>query len=229
MPNFSLNVVGTGSAGNCYLLTVNGKTLVLDAGVNFTKVKKALNFNMSGVVGVLVTHEHGDHCNYIRDFQKFGKKIYCTLGTSEILKLKSRVLIRYLHSFQIDIFKVTPFEVFHDAKEPCGFLIEFEGKRLVYLTDSCDMKIKIKNVDYWLIEANYSNDKLRNSNLDISLKKRIQQTHMSIDRCKTILEAHEAHKAELVLLIHASDNHADKEEFLTKIPYASIAENGLII
>lgn len=223
MKQFNINVVGTGSNGNCYLLTVNNKTLVLDAGVNFTKVKKALNFDFSNVAGVLVTHEHGDHSCAVKDFLKFGKNVYCTNGTAKFGTLQ------YLVPIQIDIFKITPFEVFHDAKEPCGFLIEFNGKRLVYLTDSCDMKIKIKNVDYWLIEANYSNDKLKHSSLDVSLKKRIQQTHMSIDRCKTILEAHEAHKSELVLLIHASDNHADKEEFLTKIPYAAIAENGLII
>ena len=49
---------------------------------------------------------------------------------------------------------------------------------------------------------------------------------MSIDRCKTILEAHNAEKSKLVLLIHGSEKHSNKEEFLTKIPYAEIVENG---
>jgi len=61
MQNCNLKVVGTGSSGNCYLLTVNDQTLVIEAGINFTKVKKALSFDLSGVVGVLVSHEHGDH------------------------------------------------------------------------------------------------------------------------------------------------------------------------
>ena len=52
---------------------------------------------------------------------------------------------------------------------------------------------------------------------------------MSIDRCKTILEAHNAEKSKLVLLIHGSEKHSDKEEFLTKIPFSMIAENGLTI
>ena len=219
MQNYSLKVVGTGSGGNCYLLTVNGQTLVIEAGVNFTKVKKALNFDLSGVVGVLISHEHGDHADFVKDFQKFGKKIYCTLGTGNYNK------IEYLKPFQVGLFRITPFEIFHDAKEPCGFLIEFEGKRLAFITDTNDLNIRLNNIDYWLIEANYSSEKLKYSSLDVSLKKRIQQSHMSIDRCKTILEAHNAEKSKLVLLIHGSEKHSDKEEFLTKIPYARIAEN----
>ena len=220
MQNCSIKVVGTGSSGNCYLLTVNGRTLVIEAGVNFTKVKKALNFDLSKVVGVIVSHEHGDHACSIPDFLKFGKKIYCTSGTGKYN------IIEYLKPFEIGLFKITPFEIFHDAKEPCGFLIEFEGKRLAFITDTNDLNIRLNNVDYWLIEANYSNEMLKKSSLDIVLKKRIQQSHMSIDRCKTILNAHNAEKSKLVLLIHGSEKHSNKEEFLAKIPYAEIAENG---
>ncbi len=219
MQNYSLKVVGTGSGGNCYLLTVNGQTLVIEAGVNFKAVKKALNFDLSGVVGVLVSHEHGDHACAVKDFLKFGKKIYCTAGTGNYNK------IEYLKPFQVGIFKITPFKIFHDAKEPCGFLIEFEGKRLAFITDTNDLNIRLNNIDYWLIEANYSPSELKASNLNVILKKRIQQSHMSIDRCKTILEAHNAEKSKLVLLIHGSEKHSNKEEFLTKIPYAEIAQN----
>ncbi len=232
MQNFSIQVVGTGSDGNCYLLNVNHQTLVIEAGVCFTKVKKALDYDLKKVVGVLVSHEHGDHADFVKDFIKFGKKVYCTLSTAircGIALEHNFNLIQYLVPFNIGLFKITPFQTFHDAFEPCGFLIEFEGKRLVFLTDSCDLKTKLKNVDYWLIEANYSNDMLRASSLDVRLKKRIQDTHMSIDRCKTILDAHNAQNSELVMLIHGSKNHSNKQEFLTKIPYACIAEDGLII
>lgn len=229
MQNCSIQVVGTGSDGNCYLLTVNGKKLVIEAGVNFSRIKKALNFDFSNVVGVLVSHEHGDHACSVKDFVKFGKRIYGTFGTSEVLGLWKFENVEYRQPIQIDIFKVTPFEIFHDAKEPCGFLIEFEGKRLAFITDTNDLRIRLKNIDYWLIECNYSNEMLRTSTLDVVLKQRIQKSHMSVDRCKTILEAHEAQNAELVLLIHGSKNHSNKEEFLTKIPYGSIAEDGLIV
>lgn len=229
MQSYSLKVVGTGSGGNCYLLTVNRQTLVIEAGVNFKSVKKALNFDLSGVVGVLVSHEHGDHADFVKDFVKFGKKVYATFGTSNAIGLWKFENVNYLIPFEIGIFSITPFEIFHDAKEPCGFLIEFEGKRMAFITDTNDLNVRLNNIDYWLIEANYSPSELKASNLDVILKKRIQQSHMSIDRCKTILEAHNAEKSKLVLLIHGSEKHSDKEEFLTKIPYAVIASNGLNI
>jgi phosphoribosyl 1,2-cyclic phosphodiesterase len=224
--NCSLKVIGTGSKGNCYLLTVGDEVLVIEAGVNFTAIKKALNFDLSKVVGVVVTHEHGDHSCAVKDFQKFGKDIYCTKGTGEALKLKNYNSDLFSHWNNLGNLSFIAFKTYHDAAEPCGFLIEFNGKRLVFLTDSSDLKIKFENVDYWVLEANYSNYKLQKSGLDSILKKRIQENHMSIDRCKTILDHHNANFA---VLIHASENHADKEEFIKKIPYAIIAENGMEI
>jgi phosphoribosyl 1,2-cyclic phosphodiesterase len=224
--NCSLKVIGTGSKANCYLLTVGDEVLIIEAGVNFTAIKKALNFDLSKVGGVLVTHEHGDHSCAVKDFQKFGKDIYCTKGTGEALKLKNYTPIFFNHWRGFGNFNYCAFKTYHDAAQPCGFLIEFNQKRLVFLTDSSDLHTKFRDVDYWIIEANYSNDKLQKSGLDSKLKKRIQETHMSIDRCQTILDHHNANFA---VLIHASENHADKEEFIKKIPYAIIAENGMKI
>jgi phosphoribosyl 1,2-cyclic phosphodiesterase len=224
--NCSLKVIGTGSKGNCYLLTVGDEVLVIEAGVNFTAIKKALNFDLSKVVGVLITHEHGDHSCAVKDFQKFGKDIYCTVGTAEALKLKDYKINFTNHWYAVGNFAVCPFSTFHDAADPCGFLIVFNGKRLVFLTDSSDLRTKFDDVDYWIIEANYSNKKLQKSGLDNKIKKRIQDTHMSIDRCKTILDYH---NAKFAVLIHASENHADKKEFIKKIPYAIVAENGMEI
>ena len=49
---------------------------------------KALNFNVSKIVGCIVTHEHGDHAKYYHEFVKSGIDVYSTDGTKESL-LKS--------------------------------------------------------------------------------------------------------------------------------------------
>lgn len=229
MQSFKFEVLETGSEGNCYLLTFNDEVLIIECGINFTKIKKALDFDLSKVVGVLMSHEHGDHSHSFKDVLKFGKKIFCTLGTASALKISRFEKLEYLQPLQIGSFKITPFEIFHDAKQPCGFLIEFGGKRLAFITDTNDLKTRLNNIDYWIIEANYSEDVLAKSKIDPSLKNRIRNSHLSIDRCKVILDAHNAQNSDLVLLIHLSKNNAYKEEFLNKIPYAAIAENGLII
>ncbi len=43
-----LQVLGSSSKGNCYLIETNkNEKLILDAGVNFKIVQKELNFNFS--------------------------------------------------------------------------------------------------------------------------------------------------------------------------------------
>lgn len=55
-----LKCVNTGSQnGNCYILENNTEALILDAGVRYKDVLKALDYNISKVTGILLTHEHG--------------------------------------------------------------------------------------------------------------------------------------------------------------------------
>lgn len=55
----NIKVIGTGSHGNTYLLNAENETLVIDAGIEFRRVKIALGFNIRQISGVVVTHEHG--------------------------------------------------------------------------------------------------------------------------------------------------------------------------
>jgi len=54
-----IKVLGSSSRGNCYLLQANnGETLIIEAGISLKDIKKGLDFNLKGVVGCLITHEH---------------------------------------------------------------------------------------------------------------------------------------------------------------------------
>ena len=65
-----LKTVSTGSTGNCYLLIAgSGETLILDCGIPIMEIKKALNWNIKNVVGVLCTHKHLDHSKSLKDFE----------------------------------------------------------------------------------------------------------------------------------------------------------------
>ena len=54
-----IKVVGSGSQGNAYTLECQNETLLLELGVSWKDIIKALNFNLSKVVGVCVSHAHG--------------------------------------------------------------------------------------------------------------------------------------------------------------------------
>ena len=64
-----LKVLGSSSAGNCYLIEATEKDkLILDAGINFKEVQKELKFDFEGIQGALITHEHMDHLKYAPNF-----------------------------------------------------------------------------------------------------------------------------------------------------------------
>ena len=59
-----LNVLGSGSDGNTYLVDCDGDVLILDCGISLKETKIALNFDLSKVVGCFISHNHADHAKY---------------------------------------------------------------------------------------------------------------------------------------------------------------------
>jgi phosphoribosyl 1,2-cyclic phosphodiesterase len=53
-----LIVIGSGSSGNTYILKGETSALIIEAGVNPLEVKKAMDFDISKIVGVCISHEH---------------------------------------------------------------------------------------------------------------------------------------------------------------------------
>ena len=72
-----LKIIGTGSSGNCYLFKPSkGKSLIIDCGINFKEVKKAVDFDINSIGGCLQTHSHGDHSKFTIDFLNAGIDVY---------------------------------------------------------------------------------------------------------------------------------------------------------
>ena len=54
----TLKCIGSGSSGNCYLISTENETLILDCGLPIKDIKKALNYDIRRISGVVVTHSH---------------------------------------------------------------------------------------------------------------------------------------------------------------------------
>ena len=54
-----LHCLNTGSEANGYILQAsNGDSLILESGVRAIEMKKALNFDISKIQGLLLSHQH---------------------------------------------------------------------------------------------------------------------------------------------------------------------------
>ena len=84
----TLQVVGTGSNGNTYLLTCDSETLVIDCGIKFLETKKMLNFNIRGIVGAVVSHVHGDHSKSIKEYERAGIEVWKPYKDENLMQKK---------------------------------------------------------------------------------------------------------------------------------------------
>lgn len=208
-----LHCISSGSIGNCYAIEINDRFLLLDCGVSYHDISKALNFKMSRIVGCLLTHEHGDHCKAAKELIRRGIKVYASKGTES--KVPGCQIIEPHKDYQIGEFRIRGFDVPHDAEEPLGFLVHHSSIGLLsFITDAMYCRYTFPGLKYALIEANYSNDTTTITN--DSLIKRIKTSHMSLKTCMEFLVANES-ALEVVVLLHLSDSNSDEELFLKTI------------
>ena len=91
----SLSVIGTGSSGNGYILTCGKDKLIIECGMPLERVLERLDYDISGVCGVIVTHVHGDHAKHVPEYAKYFKIYSCRsvadkFGCVETIKGKTR-------------------------------------------------------------------------------------------------------------------------------------------
>ena len=198
-----LKVLGASSAGNCYLLESNTECLILDAGIKPIEVKKVLDFNISKVVGVVVSHSHKDHAKYVKDYLDMGIKAFRPYETNQ-------------RTIEFGNFKIKAFELEHDV--PCfGFyVVHKEIGKLVYITDTKYVKYKFKNLDNIMIECNHSKE-LIYKNMIQSLGERIMNTHMGLETCKDFIQANNNPNLRNVVLMHLSSQNSNKKRFKEEI------------
>jgi len=235
-----IKVLGSGSAGNSYLLQGDKETLIIEAGLPYKTILKGLNFNLNNVVGALVTHEHSDHSKAIRGLTNNSVDIYSSEGTFKSLNINNyhTKIISAGLQFKINDFNIMPFDVQHDANEPLGFLIQHEklGK-LLFITDTYFCKYRFKGLTHIMIECNYSRAILQTNienGLDLAMSKRIIKSHFSLENVKEFLKANDLSQCENITLLHLSDSNSNAAQFkaeiekLTGIP-TYIGDKGLEI
>ncbi len=234
-----LRILGSSSAGNCYILDSDKEALIIECGMSFNEVKKALNFNISKIKGVLISHEHGDHARYIKDYIRSHIHVYVSAGTAKSLNLNQESNIHIIdrcHQHKAGNFRFMAFDVQHDAAEPFGYLIYHEEMgTTLFATDTYYLKYKFNYLSNIMIECNYRQDILdQNLSLTKSMRDRTLESHMSYETCLDTLLANDLSKVNNIVLIHLSAANSSAGEFKEGIKKATfknvhIADKGMTI
>ena len=165
---------------------------------------------------------NGDHCKAVEKLTKAGVNCYMSPGTAEEIGYHNHRVISIRDLEPIGSWQVQPFEVAHDAAEPFGyFLASQNGDRLVYITDSFYSKYNFVKPTHIMVECNYAKDILdknvRTGRVPAARKKRVLQSHFSLENVKEFLQANDLSQLKEIHLLHLSDENSDAERFKREI------------
>lgn len=238
-PRDSLRFVsfGSGSSGNCSYIGTRDIGLIIDAGVDADKVEEGMKRNgisPKSVVGILLTHDHGDHVRFaytlLRRYSHM--KLFCTPRNLAGL-LRRHSISRRIKDYHAAIYKefpftvgdltVTAFETSHDGSDNMGFTVEYHDRTFTIVTDTGKITDRtrhyIEHTDYLVIEANYDADMLRKCLRPEYLKARIagERGHMDNAETATFLSEIWTERLRHIMLCHISEDTNTPELALTAV------------
>jgi phosphoribosyl 1,2-cyclic phosphodiesterase len=174
-----VSILASGSSGNLTLLETERTRLLVDAGLGKRETLArlaAVERDIDRLDGILVTHEHADHCSGLPQMLGMWKApLYVTEPTFEELKrvlperLEKRLRgVETIHPgqrFTVGDIDVHAFSIPHDAVEPVGFTFRAAGVKMALVTDLGYLpelvKVHLRDSDCLLLESNHDLEMLK--------------------------------------------------------------------
>lgn len=238
---------GSGSSGNCYLLSTATDALLIDVGVGLRGLKKdcyEYGISLSQVHHVLITHDHADHIKSVGSFShNYGVPVYATRAVhaginrnycvAQKVSPELSLFVEKDQSMEIGEFLVTPFDVPHDSSDNVGYFIEAGGTNFCIITDAGrvtdSMKCYIQRACHLVIEANHDEEMVVNGPYPKFLKSRIlsDMGHLSNQACGQAVAENMSDSLRHVWLCHLSEENNHPE--LARKTVESILRNHGVI
>ncbi|MBO4540510.1 MAG: MBL fold metallo-hydrolase, partial [Bacilli bacterium] len=158
-------MIGSGSKGNAVLIASRNTLIQIDMGVPLKRVKEGLTLlgkSKEDIKAIFITHEHSDHVGTLNLYH--GKiPVFASEGTP----LEIDYQIEPYQPIAVGDLNIVPFPVSHDAANPMGYVIEGDGQRLGYVTDTGDLSddalLLLRDCEFYYFESNHDLKMLRES------------------------------------------------------------------
>ncbi len=213
------------SKGNLYTLTSDsGSRLLIECGVTWKKLVQALDHDLSGIEGCLLSHEHFDHSKSVREVMLSGINVYASAGTIQALGIENERRTHALDELRGGVpyyfggFKVSAHDAHHDAEEPLLFTIRYGDKAMLFATDTSHITQRFKMpFDIIAIECAYDKDilmeRVDTKDIDEALAKRLLTSHMEKQNTmRYLMEYCDLSKCREIHLLHMSEGNIDREK-----------------
>jgi len=215
--------LSSGSKGNSSIVICGNITLLIDAGISFLSLKTSLNSlgkKIDDITGILITHCHKDHTKGLSTIIKntslkvlIPEKMYPELKE---LVPKNRVIFIKDNNKLLDV-NIKLIHTSHDVECSVGYIIEYQNKSLVYITDTGYLSRRvlssITNKNIYLIESNHDEEMLMNGPYPPFLKQRVisDKGHLSNRVTAEYLKEVVGNETKYILLAHLSEKNNTEE------------------
>ncbi len=223
-------VLASGSKGNCTIIDINGKLLLIDVGISVPELEEKLTllgYNIEDIAAILITHDHNDHIRSINHFEN--NLIY---GGSIVYNIREENKLEVFKKYHILDTIVTPLPLSHDSGTCFGYRIEFNNEILIYITDTGYVSSKIApyiiGATHYIFESNHNVKMLMNTKRPMFLKQRIISDvgHLSNEDSAFVLSKLITKDTKSVILAHVSEQANTKETVLETF-YKICAKNNV--
>ena len=210
------------SDGNLYSVT-DGETMVmLECGIPWAKIQRALDFKTSEVAGVLLSHADLDHSCGLKEVLRHGLDVWSSESALNGHESHRSHIVTPLIPFRIGTWEITGLDGAHDEEGCLAWLMENRsGERFLFATDMAYIQYQCPGLQVLAIEANFDEDLLRanvaNGSIDQAHKKRVYENHLSINRVLKFLDDQDTSRLQEIILCHLSDSNSDSEDFKRRI------------
>lgn len=224
-------VLASGSKGNSTYIRAGKYSVLIDAGLSGRALEErmaALDLDIKALNALLITHEHKDHIKGIGVLsRRYDLPIYANDGTwaeaeSELGKIKAKNRRVFSGDFIVGDLKFSPYDIYHDAAQPVGYICQAAGKKIVLATDtgviSEEIAARIKGADLFVLESNHDLEMLMTGKYPYFLKNRIKgsEGHLSNDDTAALLPTLLEENFPTVVLAHLSaENNNPKVAYIT--------------
>lgn len=209
------SVLSSGSSGNATYLEVEGRGLLIDAGLSCRRLRGLLariGRDLPDIHAVLVTHDHADHTSGVRSLLRERKvPLYAAPGVAEVVKNATLAEPGEPLNLEGGI-SVAFFGVPHDS--PTYGLHLSDGERSIALaTDLGEVNPEtldlLRGVDSLVLEANHDTDWLWRGPYSADLKRRVASSrgHLSNHQATDVALALAPHGLKDLVLAHLSEKN----------------------
>lgn len=176
--------MASGSKGNATFVEMDGRRLLIDAGISARRIKQELaniGQDIEALDAVFVTHEHGDHISALPMLtKKYRLRVFARPAVFKAMSFYKDLPLECINPIidrvRLDRITVRAFSIPHDAADPVGYIIQ-GSSRCIVATDmgfvDANLQNMLEGANVMVLETNHDEEMLKNGSYPYRLKQRI--------------------------------------------------------